>query len=270
MEETDTLASRLVRSNLTAELAERLLSGLTSEQMREVERQALGFAGITDQVSPAYLLYWLESDLVNASMARKMFKGFVEEPDRPIYWTPSVVIATALAAQAYIYSGQESLIVVPDNRAADLRQIIRDPAAIYAIDPYYFENLVGLIYELLGFPVKVTQRARDWGADVLVFHPSTFSDRVFRAIQVKRYSPTNKVGLAEVQRMKGVLADFHASTAEIVTSSWFTAPAKISAARPPTTVSLTDFADLMSIFHDVLSGRHKELRERLAPKGAPE
>jgi hypothetical protein len=254
MSDWDGLAARLNACNLTEELAARLLPHFSSAGIRDAERRALEFAGFPSDWHPVSLVHWLESGMLNAEMARGMFKGFVEDPERDIYLTPSVIIGIALAAQVYVYVHHSSRILVPDNRVADLRHISRSPEVVYTVDPHYFEELVAFLYELLGMRVQVTKRSHDWGADVLVWHPSAFSGDLFRAVQVKRYAPHRKVGLTEVQRMKGVLLDFRASSGEIVTSSWFTGPAKISAAKDPVQVSLTDYARLMQRMEAVLSG----------------
>ena len=255
------LLSRVKSVGLTPELARRIISPFSSDAIHEAEKRALDLLGFPPHESPASLLDWLESGHINAQMARGMYATFDNEPDRDIYLTPSVIIGIAVAAQVYIYAHPSSRIIVADNRVAELRHVVRDPAVVYSIDPYSFEELVAFIYELMGLQVELTRKSRDGGADVLVWHPSGIPDTIFRAIQVKRYSPTHKVGLAEVQRMKGVLLDFRAQSGEIVTTSWFTMPAKHSASRPPVTISLMDYDGLVNRIKQALSGEGSVLQQ---------
>jgi restriction endonuclease Mrr len=111
------------------------------------------------------------------------------------------------------------------------------------------------VYELMGLKTLVTQRSGDAGVDILVWHPSGMEDSPLKAVQVKRYAPSNRVGIAEVQRMKGVVIDFKAQAGEIVTTSWFTKHAAWSAAREPLTIELTDFDAFQGKIDEVINDR---------------
>lgn len=251
----DALLARVQSAGITTELAERLLGPFHSSAIHEAERRALELIGLSPADSPADLLTWLESDSVNAFLARCMFDTFNRESDIPIYLTPSVYIAMGVASQVYIYGHGSSRIIVPDSRVCDIRRIVADPTSVYGIDPYHFEEVIAFIYELMGLKVHVTQRSGDGGADILVWHPSGLQNPPLKAIQVKRYAPANRVGIAEVQRMKGVVVDFGAESGEIVTTSWFTKQAALSAAREPLRIQMTDFDKLQSAIGQVLNAR---------------
>jgi hypothetical protein len=233
--------NRVQAMGITADLAKRLLGPFTSTAIHEAERHALEFIGEPADASPASLFAWLESGHTNALMARGMLQSFIDNPEIPIALTPSIYISIGIAAQVYVYAHRHSRVIVPDHRAADLRKIVGDPSIVYAIDPYYFEEIVAFVYELMGLRAIVTSRSGDKGADVLVWHPSGISESPLKAVQVKRYNPSLRVGIAEIQRMKGVVIDFQARAGEIVTTSWFTSPARLSAARQPLPIELTDF-----------------------------
>jgi len=256
MTQFDSVLQRVQEAGITPELAHRLLRPWRSSAIHEAERRALEFIGLSPDESPANLLVWLESDGPNASLARGMYKTFNQESERPIYLTPSVYIAIGIASQVYVYAHSASRIIVPDYRVADLRQLAANPTLVYGIDPYYFEEIVALLYELAGLKASVTRRSGDAGADVLVWHPSGMADSPLKAVQVKRYAPTNRVGIGEVQRMKGVVIDFGAASGEIITTSWFTNQAAWSAIREPLTIELTDFNGLLARLDGVLNARY--------------
>jgi hypothetical protein len=155
----EAILSRVQSVRITPELAKRLLQPFTSSAIHEAERHALGFIGLSPEDSPANLLLWLEGNSINAHMARGMFDTFNREPNRPIYLTPSIYIAIGVASQVYVYGHHSSRIVVPDYRVADIRRIIADPEIVYGIDPYYFEEIVAFIYELMGLKVTTTKKS---------------------------------------------------------------------------------------------------------------
>lgn len=253
--EFDAILKRVQSAGITPALAQRLLRPFHSSAIHEAERRALGFIGLPPDESPALLLEWLEGDSVNAFLARGMYETFNKEPDVPIALTPSVYIAMGIASQVYVYAHYSSRLIVPDNRVATIREVIADPALVYGIDPYYFEELVAFVYELMGLEVNVTRRSGDYGVDVLAWHPSGMRDSPLKAIQVKRYAPASRVGIGEVQRMKGVVVDFNAQSGEIVTTSWFTRNAVWSAVREPFQIELTDFDALQARIGKVLDDR---------------
>lgn len=249
----DALLARVQSAGITSELANRLLRPYHSSAIHEAERLALEFIGLSPDDSPANLLTWLEGDTVNAFLARGMFKTFNKDPNTPIFLTPSVYIAMGVASQVYIYGHGSSQLIVPDHRVTDIRKIVANPNSVYGIDPYYFEEIVAFLYELMGLKAVVTRRSGDGGADILVWHPTGMTDFPMKAVQVKRYAPSNRVGIAEVQRMKGVVIDFRAQSGEIVTTSWFTKQAALSAAREPLSIQMTDFNKFQAIVDRVLN-----------------
>lgn len=92
---------------------------------------------------------------------------------------------------------------------------------LQAYSPYEFENLVADLYSDLGYSTKVTQEGSDGGIDVVAT-----GDGEKLIIQVKQYSPGNKIGRPTIQQTAGVRDQFGADKAVVVTSSSFTGTAR--------------------------------------------
>jgi len=91
--------------------------------------------------------------------------------------------------------------------------------------PIEFENLLAELWDEYHDATWVTRARQDRGIDVVV--RSAEGDRIL--IQAKRYAQHNTVGIDEVQRTAGLLLEFPASEAVLITSSSFTKSAKKSA-----------------------------------------
>lgn len=79
-----------------------------------------------------------------------------------------------------------------------------------------FENLIGLLYEDLGYDATVTQGTSDMGVDVWA---ENGDGRV--AVQVKQYTDGNTVGRETLQKVTSTIAKDDAEKAVVVTSSDF-------------------------------------------------
>ena len=79
-----------------------------------------------------------------------------------------------------------------------------------------FEELVGLLYQVNGYTVQVTQGSNDGGVDVWA---ADDGERI--AIQVKQYSEGSTVGRPELQRIASTLATGEATQVAVVTSASF-------------------------------------------------
>jgi hypothetical protein len=94
------------------------------------------------------------------------------------------------------------------------------------LNPRQFEELC---YELLrrtGFhDLELTQQSRDGGADIHGRYRENGQESVY-VVECKHWDPTNKVGSPIVQQTFGVMGLRQADKAMVVTSSFFTGPAK--------------------------------------------
>jgi len=86
---------------------------------------------------------------------------------------------------------------------AIIKEIVRDPTFLYAIDWRKVEELVAATYEADGFKVTLTPRSGDGGKDVIAVKPD-YQIRIFD--QVKANNPTNLVTPGDIREMLGTLA----------------------------------------------------------------
>ena len=101
-------------------------------------------------------------------------------------------------------------------------------AALYAINPYAFEQHVMSFFEKTGLLTVVTPKSRDYGMDGSALHPEGLI-----VVQCKRNAPDNKVGRPTLQQFKAVMSDADAYRGFMVTTSSFTSDAKTYAFNAP-------------------------------------
>lgn len=99
-----------------------------------------------------------------------------------------------------------------------------------SMTPREFEEFVARIFEAMGYSVELTPPSRDYGVDIIARRGS---DTI--AVQVKRYSPGNNVGSADIQRLIGAMSfkNYRANKGVIVTTSDFTVHAIEQAEENP-------------------------------------
>jgi restriction system protein len=103
-----------------------------------------------------------------------------------------------------------------------IRQIERDPKAVFEIDPRKWEEIIAGNYERSGQfdEVLLTPRSGDFGRDIVAIKNGFWSVRIIES--VKHYSANRLVGADEVRALSGVLhGDQKASKGIISTTSDF-------------------------------------------------
>jgi hypothetical protein len=106
-----------------------------------------------------------------------------------------------------------------------LERISRRPELMYTLSPRDFEMLVAEFFDDLGFPVELTAAARDGGRDVIAVRHEVVKEKYL--VECKRYARENKVGIAPVQRLYGVVQDEGATKGILATTAeGFTADAR--------------------------------------------
>jgi len=96
---------------------------------------------------------------------------------------------------------------------------------LLTFDPIEFEHLLVDCWQAYHNAAKATRGTKDRGVDVIV--KTTNAETL--VVQAKRYKAGNTVGIGEVQRVAGLLEEFTADRAVLVTSSSFTTSATESA-----------------------------------------
>lgn len=101
----------------------------------------------------------------------------------------------------------------------------KHPEKMYDLSPRKFEELVASILEDFGFRVELTKSTRDGGSDIIASIRNDIS-RFLLLVECKKYSQDNKVGVGIIRSVAGVHFLKQPSKSIIVTTSFFTEPAK--------------------------------------------
>lgn len=134
----------------------------------------------------------------------------------------SVTEAELLYDSADIVSAPKLILSVSDSLLALLA---RQPKLLYDVTSRQFEEIIAELFRREGFDVHLTQPTRDGGTDIIaVSYRMNIWQKLI--IECKKYAPTNRVGIAVVQRLLGVKAQTSANKAVIVTTSSFSRDAE--------------------------------------------
>ncbi len=147
------------------------------------------------------------------------------------------VFASHLAFDLHQPIGGSTILELRSAITEELISRLRaQPTLLYKLHPNDFEILIATVFERFGFAVEVTSPTRDLGRDVIAVSHSPTSIRYL--IECKRYSQENKVGIAIVQRLHGVLHGDGGTLGIVATTSSFTAPALEYLSRPNVRIEL--------------------------------
>ncbi len=95
-----------------------------------------------------------------------------------------------------------------------------------SLNPYDFEILVSDLFNRDGYNCKNLKKSGDQGADILASkNGETY------VIQVKRYSVNNKISSGIIRDVYGAMGMYNAGKGIIVTTSYFTNPARKTARK---------------------------------------
>lgn len=97
--------------------------------------------------------------------------------------------------------------------------------------PRHFENLTEALYHCLGYQTELTAPSKDGGRDVIARKVEEHDSEII-VVECKRYTDRN-VGIAVVQRLRGVAAEVQATRAVIVTTTTLTSEARKVVAHAP-------------------------------------
>ena len=123
------------------------------------------------------------------------------------------------------------------------RWLAKHPEQIRNLTSRKFEELVADMLKDFGFDVELTQATRDGGKDIYAYIKNEITS-ILMYVEAKKWTPPHKVGVDVVQRLYGVQEIHKANKCMIVTSSFFTKPAKDEAGRIENMMDLRDFNDL--------------------------
>lgn len=133
--------------------------------------------------------------------------------------------------------------LVVDINQEILRFLATHPEKLYDLTPRRFEELIAAILEDLGLEVELTQATRDGGVDIYAFVRHEVASFLM-VVECKRWAPNKAVGIEVVQRLYGVQQSKAASKSLIVTTSFFSSPAREQCREYRDLMELRDFEDL--------------------------
>jgi len=84
-----------------------------------------------------------------------------------------------------------------------------------------FERRIALLFEDLGYRVRLTKTTGDFGADLVVTRRSEVM-----VVQTKRYATDHRVGVSAVQEVVAAAAVYGARSSMVVTNAHFTRAAQ--------------------------------------------
>ena len=123
------------------------------------------------------------------------------------------------------------------------------------LNPRQFEELVAELFRAKGYTVELTPRTRDGGLDIIAIKKDDVGSAM-TLIECKRYAMSNKVGVAVVRGLYGVVEERQATRGVIATTSRFTRGAvALVRDKHEYRMALADF-DRMTEFLRDWHGRH--------------
>jgi restriction system protein len=125
-----------------------------------------------------------------------------------------------------------------------MKLLAQKPELMHKTSPIVFERVVGAMFKRFNMDVAFTQQTCDGGYDIVAIEESRHTRNQY-IIEVKRFHPTRKVGVALVQRLYGVKTANSATKAFLVTSSSFSAQARKWAQQHAWELDLKDYGDLV-------------------------
>jgi HJR/Mrr/RecB family endonuclease len=124
-----------------------------------------------------------------------------------------------------------------------LRELARDPSAMYQLSPRRFEELVARVLSDLGLKVTLTPPIKDGGFDMFA-ELVTPVGTVLTLVECKRYAPHHPVSVEIVRNLYGVVHLTGATRGLIATTSRFTSDARALQDAVKYRLSLNDYQDL--------------------------
>jgi restriction endonuclease Mrr len=140
-------------------------------------------------------------------------------------------------------NGGKSRPIITNIQSEIKRYLSKHPETIYELSPRNFEFLVADIIKDLGMDVEVTKATRDGGVDIYAYLRHEVGSFLM-LIECKLRAPDRPVGIDVVQRLYGIQQTKNASKAMIVTTSFFTEPARKEASQLSGIIDLKDYTTL--------------------------
>lgn len=123
------------------------------------------------------------------------------------------------------------------------RYLAKHPEKLYDLNPRRFEELIAEILKDFGFDTELTRATRDGGRDIYAYVRNAVTSFLM-FVECKRWAQHRTVGIDVVQRLHGAAKAGGAHKAMIVTTSFFTLPAKQERSKIANEMDLADYDKL--------------------------
>lgn len=121
----------------------------------------------------------------------------------------------------------------------------RNPSGVYELTSRQFEELTAELLSRMGYEVRLTSATRDGGKDLYAARKDGLGSFLY-LVECKRFAPDRSVGVGIVRSLYGVAQHEKANGAIVMTTSFFSEPAKQFARDLRSQMSLRDYADLQT------------------------
>ena len=128
----------------------------------------------------------------------------------------------------------------------------RNRERVQRMSPREFELFVGDLFQRMGYSVKITQRTRDGGRDIIATKAEPIPFTLI--VECKHWGENHKVDVSVVRSMYGVQSAEQANKSVIVTSSKFTRDARKFAEEQKQLMTLWDIDDLLALIEKNYDG----------------
>ena len=158
---------------------------------------------------------------------------------------PAEMQAEAQALRAFESLRSGLPLGVVDRINELIYDLISEPELLFAVNSREFECLVAEVLWRGGYNVEVTRQSRDGGVDIYASRIEPNGLRGLYFVQCKRQSKQNRVGVRPVRELYGVVCARNATGGIVITTSFFTSPAKKFQSSVPNRMALQDNNDVL-------------------------
>jgi len=134
--------------------------------------------------------------------------------------------------------------IIVDTTDYIIEEINACPSKIYDIKSREFEKLVSRLLQDQGWETELTKETRDGGKDILAFRDNGVNQHLC-LVETKKYRKDRPVGIALVRELWGTLCDEQATSAMLVTTSYFSPEAIEFEKKYKYRMALNDFGRVM-------------------------
>lgn len=141
-----------------------------------------------------------------------------------------------------------AIAAVRDSAERLYELVSRKPEMLHTLTPRQFEEVVAEILARDGYDVQLTPIARDGGKDIYAARKDRIGKFLY-IVECKKFAPDRAVGVGYVRSLHGVVMAESATAGILVTTSYFTKPAREFEDTVRYKLSLQDYSDVSRWLH---------------------